>query len=166
MKIKDRLESTDKPQPITFRPADNVKQALDVMCDKNIGSVIITDDNMVVKGIVTERDMMKRVLRDSKDTTKTKLSDVMSKDIQTANEEDDLLDWFKVMSNERFRHLPIVDKDGKLVNMLSQGDFVAHTYPDLYEKISSDLKGRLSRVLQILLILGAIVTLTLNKEKM
>lgn len=166
MKIKDRLESTNKPQPITFRPEDSVKQALDVMCDKNIGSVIITDDNMVIKGIVTERDMMKRVLRDNKDTSQTKLADVMSKDIQTANEEDDLLDWFKVMSNERFRHLPIVDKDGKLVNMLSQGDFVAHTYPDLYEKISSDLKGRLSRVLQILLILGAIVTLTLIAVKM
>ena len=166
MKIKDRLESTEKPKPITFRPSDTVKAALDTMVEKNIGSVIITDDDDIVQGIVTERDMMKRVLAANKDVTKTLLSDVMSKDIKTANEEDDLLDWFQVMSNERFRHLPIVDKDGKLVNMISQGDFVAHTYPDLYEKISADMKGRLARVLQALLIFGAIVTLTLIAVKM
>jgi len=65
------------------------------------------------------------------------------------------------MSHERFRHLPVVDDEGKLVHMLSQGDFVAHTYPDLHEKISSDLKGRLAKILQILLIFGAITTLAL-----
>lgn len=166
MKIKDRLESTNKSQPETLKPTDTVQRALDLMVEKNIGSVIITDKNRIVKGIFTERDMLKRVLAEKKEMSQTKLSEVMSDKLQCANEEDNLLDWFKVMSNERFRHLPIVDEKGKLVNLLSQGDFVAHTYPDLHEKISSDLKGRMAKTLQILLIISAVATLLLIATRM
>ena len=159
MKIKDRLDFFEKPTPITFHPEDSVRKALDIMCEKNIGSVIITSGDMSVKGIVTERDMMIRVLGKGLNPDKTKISDIMSSDIRTAKENDDLLDWLKVMSNERFRHLPIVDENGKLINMLSQGDFVAFTHPDLDEKIRADLKGRMGKALQIILILSAIATL-------
>lgn len=159
MKIKDRLDIQKKSSPITFQPEDSVRSALNAMCNNNIGSVIIATDDMTVKGIVTERDMMIRVLGKGLNPDQTKLSEIMSKDIRTANENDDLVDWLKVMSNERFRHLPIVDKNGKLINMLSQGDFVAFTHPDLDEKIRADLKGRMGKALQILLILSAILML-------
>jgi CBS-domain-containing membrane protein len=49
------------------------------------------------------------------------------------------------MSNERFRHLPVLDDDGRLLNILSQGDFVSYTWPDLLlnfrEKTSETLRG-------------------------
>lgn len=160
MKIKDRLDFSAKPTPITLRPKDSVRKALDIMCEKNIGSVIITSKDMSVKGIVTERDMMVRVLKKGLNPDKTKISAIMSTKIRLAKENDDLVDWLKIMSHERFRRLPIVDKDGKLINMLSQGDFVAFTHPDLDEKIRADLNGRLGKGLQILLILSAIITLS------
>ncbi len=136
------------------------------MCAKNIGSIIVTNADDTVAGIVTERDMMIRVLGKKLDPEQTKLSEIMSTEVKVANQNDEIIDWLEVMSNERFRHLPIVDDQGKLVNMVSQGDFVAHTWPDLYEKIKQDLKGRLGRTLQILLIVFALITLGLIALKL
>ncbi len=160
MKIKDEPNIKNKPDPLTFNPEDSVRTALDIMCEKNVGSiVVITPDNMVA-GIVTERDMMIRVLGPGLDPAKTKLSEIMTTDVKTANINDELVDWMKTMSNQRFRHLPVVDEHGKLINVMSQGDFVAHTWPDLYEKISNDLGG-IAKPLQIGLVVFTVLTLIL-----
>ena len=161
MKIKDKPDFKTKPKPVTFAPKDTVRQALNIMCEKNIGSIIVLDDNQNVAGIVTERDMMIRVLGQNLDPDRTILSNIMSTDIKVANENDNLVDWMQVMSSKRFRHLPVIDQEGKLVNMMSQGDFVAHTFPDLYEALRKDIKGRLAKWFQGGLILFAVLTLVL-----
>lgn len=166
MKIKDNPDFQTKSKPVTFSSGDTVRKALDVMCEKNIGSIVVTNKDGTIAGIVTERDMMIRVLGKNKDPDKTKLSSIMSKNVKTANENDELVDWMQVMSKERFRHLPIVDENNKLVSMMSQGDFVAYTWPDLYEKLMRNIKGRLGWALQISLILFAIVTLGLIAFKL
>lgn len=161
MKIKDKPDFKSKPKPVTFSPDDTVRRALNMMCEKNIGSIIVLDADQKVTGIVTERDMMKRVLAKDRNPDETKLAEIMSTDIRLANEDDNLVDWMHTMSSERFRHLPVVDAEGKLVSMMSQGDFVAHTFPDLYEALRQDLKGRLGRGFQVALILFAVLTLGL-----
>lgn len=161
MKVKDKLEVVADRVPAALRPEDTVKAALDVMCEANIGSIVVTQADLTIAGIVTERDMMRRVLWLGKDPNKTLLSDIMSTNVRVANANDDLLDWLQVMSHERFRRLPVVDDQGKLINILSQGDFVAYTFHDLYEKVRQDLKGRLGRSFQIGLIVAAVVTLGL-----
>lgn len=161
MQIKDKPDFKTKSKPVTFKPDDTVEQALNLMCKKNIGSVIIINPDNTVAGIVTERDMMIRAFGAKIDPQKTPISKIMSKDVLVANENDDLVDWMYTMSKERFRHLPIVDEQGKLVNMMSQGDFLAFTWPDLYEKVKKDLKGRLGRSFQILLIIFALITVGL-----
>ena len=50
----------------------------------------------------------------------------MTTQVRAAKEDDNLLDWLRIMSNDRFRHLPVVDEEGKVVSMMSQGDFVLH----------------------------------------
>ena len=159
MRIKDKPDFLTKPKPITFSPEDSVRSALDVMCEKNIGSIVVIDQDRKVVGIVTERDMMRRVLGKDRNPSNTKLSEIMTTDIKSAHESDHLVDWMHAMSDERFRHLPIVDDDERLVTMMSQGDFVAHTFPDLYEAIRQDIKGRLGRVFQAVLIVFAVLTL-------
>ena len=159
MKIKDNPNFQSKPKPVTFHADQMVSEALSVMCEKNIGSIIVVNEDHTVAGIVTERDMMIRVLGAKIDPETTPLAKIMSSDLSIATEDDDLVDWMHTMSNERFRHLPIVDAQNKLLNVLSQGDFVAYTYPDLYEKIKQDLKGRLGKYFPILLIMFAAVTL-------
>ena len=166
MKIKDKPDFKTKPKPVTFSPNDTVRVALTAMCEKNIGSIIVVHPDQKVAGIVTERDMMTRVLAHNLSPDTTKLSDIMSTNIHTASEDDNLVDWLYTMSSERFRHLPVVDHEGRLVNMVSQGDFVAHTFPDLYEALRQDLKGRLGRGFQISLILFALLTLGLIAFKL
>ncbi len=161
MKIRDSANFNTKPKPVTFSPDESVRAALDVMCEKNIGSVIATNEDGSIAGIVTERDMMIRVLGNNLNPDETKLAAIMNSGVRAANEDDDLVDWLRTMSNERFRHLPVVDDQGRLVNMISQGDLVAHTWPDLHDKIRQDLKDRLGQGLQILLALLTVVTLGL-----
>lgn len=162
MKIKDKLDYETKPKPFTLPPTAMVKNALDEMCEKNFGSVIITHDDDTIAGILTERDMMIRVLHKGLDPAKTKIKDVMSTNIRAANENDELVDWLRIMTTERFRHLPIIDEKGKLVNMMSQGDFVSYTWPDLFEHAKNTVKEKLGIPFQFLMIaVSAAIVITL-----
>ena len=161
MQVRDKLNLKNQPTPMTFTPKDTVKSALKVMCDKNIGSIIVTQSDGTVAGVVTERDMMTRVLNKGKDPATTKLSQIMTRDVYMAYETDNLMDWMHTMSHKRFRHLPVVTKDNKLICVISQGDFLAFTWPDLYEKIKTDMKGYLGPIFQAALIMLTLITLGL-----
>ena len=115
-KLKDRPEYKSKPQPITFKKTDTVAKAVKTMSEKNYGSVIIVDKNNKVIGIVTERDILKRLVKEGLSPKKTNLEKIMTKNPRLANENDSVLDWLRIMSNDRFRRLPVVDDDGKIKN--------------------------------------------------
>lgn len=166
MKIKDKPNFSTKPKPVTFSPDDTVRSALSVMCERNIGSIVVTNPDDTIAGIVTERDMMIRAYGKDLNPDQVKLSEIMSKNIRVASENDDLVDWMKTMSNERFRHLPVVDKDRKLVNIMSQGDFVAFTWPDLYDNFKRNIKGHFGRYFQYFILVFAIITLGLIAFKL
>lgn len=150
MKLKDRPEYRSKPVPFSLRADDVVPTAVKTMSEKNIGSVVIVDDEMQVKGIVTERDLMRRLLNKALDPNTTPLSAIMTSEVRTGRADDEVIDWLRQMSNERFRHLPVVDEQGRLVNIMSQGDFVSFTWPDLLsllkEKTRDTLKGGASQM--------------------
>jgi CBS domain-containing protein len=149
MKLKERPEYRSKPVPFSLKPDDLVATAVKTKSDRNIGSVIIVDDSMQVKGIVTERDLMRRVLHKSLDPKSTPLSAIMTSEVRTGRPDDAVIDWLRQMSNERFRHLPVVNEQGRLINLMSQGDFVSFTWPDLLDlvtrKAQDTLKGRTSQ---------------------
>ena len=150
MKIKDRPEFKNKASPFVLSANDMVFTAVQTMSDKNIGSVVIVDKDNKVEGIVTERDLMRRLLSGSLDPKKTKLSLIMTREVKTATPDDQVIDWLRQMSNERFRHIPVVDADGRLINLLSQGDFVSFTWPELLlnirEKTGETLRGKAAPV--------------------
>lgn len=135
MKIKDRPEYGNKPAPLTCSPETTVLSAVKLMAKKNFGSIIVVDDEKRVLGVMTERDIFKRVMAPELDPDKAKVSDVMSTELRMANEDDDLTDWLRIMSNERFRRLPIVDESNRLVSVMSQGDFVSYTWPQLLNQV-------------------------------
>ncbi|BDV37411.1 CBS domain-containing protein [Methylocystis bryophila] len=134
MKIKDRPEFAGKPQAFSLRGEETVATAVTTMVERNIGSVVIVDADMKVQGIVTERDIL-RFVAENLDPKATPLSSVMSTEMKTARLDDDDMEWLQHMSQERFRHLPIVDDQGRLIGLLSQGDFVAQTWEDLLQSI-------------------------------
>ena len=107
------------------------------MAEKNYGSVIIVDADNKVIGVATERDVMNKVVGKELDPKTTPLSAIMTKDPRVAHETDDLLDWLRIMSNERFRRLPVVDAEGRITALFTQGDFVSYTWPDLIYQMKS-----------------------------
>jgi len=130
VKIKDRPEFASKPQAFALRGEETVATAVKTMVERNIGSVVIVDAETKVQGIVTERDVLRLVAKNL-DPRATPLSSIMSTQMKTARLDDDDMEWLRNMSDERFRHLPIVDESGRLISILSQGDFVAQTWEDL-----------------------------------
>ena len=71
-----------------------------------------------VIGVFTERDVMNKVVGKELNTHKTLVKDIMTPNPRVANETDDLIDWLRIMSNERFRRLPVVDGNGHITASL------------------------------------------------
>ena len=130
-RLMDRPEYKSKPKPLTRGPDVSVHDAVAAMSDKNYGSVMVVDDADKVIGVVTERDVMNKLVGKGLDAKTTKLRDIMTADPRLARETDDLIDWLRIMSNERFRRLPVVDADGRIKAVFTQGDFVSYSWPDL-----------------------------------
>ena len=141
MKIKDRPEFQRKSIVLTFKPDDTVFSAIQAMSEKNFGAVVVVDPAQKPVGIVTERDFMRRLLNNALDPKKTLLRDIMTTDLKLAKAEDNLLEWLQQMSNDRFRHLPVVADDGTLIGIMSQGDFVSYTWPQLLSRVTEQAKA-------------------------
>ena len=141
MQIQDRPEYQQKAEVLTMSPDTMVAEAVMIMSKFNYGAmVVVTPDDRPV-GIVTERDFMRRLLANKLDQETTPLSAIMTRDLKVAHPEDDLLDWLRQMSNDRFRHVPVVGEDGRVITIMSQGDFVSYTWPELLSRLKVQAKA-------------------------
>ena len=161
MRISDRTEFQSKAPPLTCSADTTVYDAVTQMADKNFGSIFITDTDGRVQGVMTERDIFRRVIGASLDPKSTKVSDVMTSDVRMANKDDEILPWLQMMSNERFRRLPIVDEDKKLVSVMSQGDFVSYTWPQLLTQFSQMAQATLAPAFNPIMIVGGVLAYSL-----
>ena len=130
-RLKDRPEYASKSRPLTGNAGSTVTDAVTKMSGKNYGCIIVTDAQDRVEGIVTERDLMTKLVGEGRDPKTTTLGEIMTPEPKVAREGDQILDWLRIMSNERFRRLPVVDEDGRIKTVFTQGDFVSYTWPDL-----------------------------------
>ncbi|GGE06802.1 hypothetical protein GCM10011529_11510 [Polymorphobacter glacialis] len=134
-KIGERPEYKSKAPVLKFPPDTMAARAIAIMSEKNYGAVVIVDQEERPIGIVTERDLMRRLLAKGLNSETTSLGSIMTSDLKIAHEEDEVLVWVRQMSNERFRHVPVVNAEGRLLNIMSQGDFVSYTWPDLFNRV-------------------------------
>ncbi len=155
-RLMDRPEYKSKPKPMTRPPEATVFDAVSAMSEMNYGSVIVVDGDDKVVGVVTERDIMNKVVGKGLDAKTTKLTEIMTADPRLAREDDDMVDWLRIMSNERFRRLPVVDADGRIKAVFTQGDFVSYTWPDLIYQMRSIATATVSKNWHYFLIGGGI----------
>ena len=106
MKICDRPEFKSKKPPLTFKENDLVMTAVKAMSKDNFGSVVILNSKGKIAGIVTERDLMRKLLNNAMNPKTTKLNKIMTSPVKVADKDDNLVTWLRQMSNERFRHVP------------------------------------------------------------
>ena len=160
MQLRDRPEFKTKPKPVTYQRETLVSDAVAEMSRRNIGAVIVTDSDGYIVGVVTERDIMVRIVNAGRDASTTTLDDIMTREVKVAQETDDVLDWMRTMSNERFRRLPVVDSDGRVVAVFTQGDFVSYTWPDLWHQAKQLATATVARSYGIWLVLGGVLLYT------
>jgi CBS domain-containing protein len=99
-----------------------VYEALKVMGEKNIGAVLIIEDN-VLKGVLSERDYARKIVLKDKSSKKTYVNEIMEKEVFTVKPSDNLDYCMELMTARRIRHLPVVENDS-IIGIVSIGDVV------------------------------------------
>jgi len=113
-----------KPQTLwSVSSQDNVATAVGLMDERDIGCVVVVDDGKIV-GIVSERDCVRRVILTSKPAEATSVSEIMVRDVITADLSHTFAECLNLMHRHRIRHLPIVDA-GKPIAVISIRDLLS-----------------------------------------
>jgi len=105
---------------ITVEAEETVKKAAELMDKHNIGCLIVINFGNPV-GIVTERDMLKKVILERRDPGKVKVGNIMSAPLMTSHPQADIRDAVRLMNERRIKKLPVID-DGNLVGLVSLTD--------------------------------------------
>lgn len=115
-----------KSKPIdtvyTIGPAAPVIEALRLMAQKNVGALVVVDNDAVV-GIVSERDYARKVTLAGRSAEDTPLRDIMTSAVMFVRPEQSSEHCMALMTENRLRHLPVM-KDGTLIGLISIGDLV------------------------------------------
>lgn len=117
MKLKDIMTK----DVIAVRPETTIIDTAMIMRDKNIGAVPICTDDMNVEGIITDRDIVLRVVCAGKDPQKIKCSDIMTDRLVVGKTDMEIESALDLMGDVQVRRLPVVE-NGKLVGFVALGD--------------------------------------------
>lgn len=98
-------------------------EAIETLANYNIGALIVATPEKVIKGILSERDIVRAISSGGTDALQRSVADLMTSKVRTCSEESTVLEVMELMTEGRFRHLP-VERDGKLVGVISIGDVV------------------------------------------
>lgn len=118
LKVKDVMVTNI----ITIEAGATARKAAELMNRHDIGCIIVVNKDKPI-GIVTERDMLKRVVLQLRDPRRSRVSYIMSKPLMTTAPETDLRDAVNLMNERRIKKLPVVE-DGHLLGLLSITDIV------------------------------------------
>ncbi|MBI2207121.1 MAG: CBS domain-containing protein [Candidatus Rokubacteria bacterium] len=106
----------------TVRPDQTIREALAILAERNVGALVVMASAGPPVGILSERDIVRRLVRDEQAFT-MKVSELMSKPVISGVPQDDLASAAVTMTEKRIRHLPILDGE-RLVGVISIGDIV------------------------------------------
>ena len=109
----------------TISPDRTVFEAIQIMADKNIGALIVTDREKLV-GIVTERDYTRKVALKGKSSKELKVREILSESLAHVTPAHGIEDCMRLMTERRIRHLPVLDGE-KIRGVVSIGDLVNWT---------------------------------------
>jgi CBS domain-containing protein len=123
MTILKQLLQAKGQEVYSVTPEMTVYDALELMADKNIGAVLVLDGERVA-GIFSERDYARRVVLQGKSSRETAVSDVMTAEVVCARPTLPVERCLALMTEKRFRHIPVLDESDRLMGLVSIGDVV------------------------------------------
>jgi CBS domain-containing protein len=129
MRISDVLTSKPSHDVVTIGPDATVRELLGLLARHNVGALVVSEDGEAVDGIVSERDVVRR-LHEDESVLEGPVSRIMTTDVRTCGPDTLVDDLRVVMTQRRIRHVPVVT-DGRLTGIISIGDVVKSSIDQL-----------------------------------
>jgi CBS domain-containing protein len=129
MRIADVVKSKPSQDVITIAPDATVRDLIGLLAEHNVGALIVSGDGTHLEGIVSERDVVRR-LHETDGVLDERVSEIMTTDVSTCDPESDLDELRRMMTELRIRHVPVVSGDA-LVGIVSIGDVVKQSLAQL-----------------------------------
>ena len=120
--VREILESKSDPAIQTITPSASVFEAVKLMAGKNIGALVVMEDEKVL-GIITERDYARKIILMGRSSKETSVREIMTSQVICARPDQTNEECMELMTDKRVRHLPVVDRS-RLIGLVSIGDLV------------------------------------------
>ena len=129
MRIQDVLRNKGGHEVATIPPDATVGQLLGALSEHNIGAAVVSSDGQRVDGIVSERDIVRRLVDDT-NLLDRPVAQIMTTDVHTCAPQDGVDELMRLMTEQRVRHVPVV-VEGRLNGLVSIGDLVKSRIEEL-----------------------------------
>ena len=129
MRINQVLAGKAIKEVVTVSPDATVRELLQLLAEHNVGALVVSSDGKRLDGIVSERDVVRR-LNDTEGLLETTVSTIMTTDVRTCEGDHQVNDLMQVMTEHRIRHLPVMDGE-EMVGLISIGDVVKNRLSEL-----------------------------------
>jgi len=129
MTVRSILESKGR-DVMVITPDDTLAHAVALLAGHRIGALVVCDKDGHIKGILSERDVVRAVAAQAAGAMEQPVSAVMTAKVQVCREHHTINQVMEIMTRSRFRHMP-VEEDGKLVGIVSIGDVVKRRIEDV-----------------------------------
>lgn len=118
----NQLQNAKHSELLSVRPESLVIDAIRMMNDKEVGALLVMEDDNLV-GILSERDYTRKVILNNRSSSETHVREIMTSDIKTVTPSQTIDECMIIMSDNHIRHLPVLD-NGKTIGVLSIMDVV------------------------------------------
>jgi|SRR6516162_393339 CBS domain-containing protein len=123
--------------PATVTVVATVEDAIHAMMDKDVGAVAVIDEQGVVAGMFTERDVLAKFALSGRAAKETPVRELMSPMVKMATDETTPAEAFMVMLERHYRHLPVVDDRGRVLGILSIRNILEARIDDLLAELET-----------------------------
>ena len=117
------------------RPEDTVYEALQLLAEYEVGALMVMDRGKVV-GVLSERDYTRKIALQGRSSKDTRVKDIMTRDVLYVTPQNSTHQCMALMSEKKIRHLPVIDKDGTVLGMISIRDIMDDIIADHEETIA------------------------------
>ena len=142
MRTLKQLLAGKQRQPVVVAPIDTVYHALTLMAQHDIGALLVLDGEKLV-GIFSERDYARKIMLHGKSSKETLVREIMSDRVAYVTPATTLDECMALMTERRFRHLPVLSEAGDVLGGISIGDLVKETISN-QQMIISELERYIS----------------------
>lgn len=132
--VNDLLRELGPKEVVTISPKDSVMDAAISMVVNRVGALVVVDDEGAVVGIISERDIVIKLVASRLDADMNKVEEIMTENVRTVSRQTNLKECEDIMKELHIRHLPVMD-NGKLIAVVSIRDLLVSTRAEQEELV-------------------------------